>query len=92
MNDKQATRVVLGAIEWTLALITLCLVRVGGIDKNPLVITSNDGSDVYDYNALLMVTAYGYFLIFSVQLVGTLLGDWSPAGVSKCEVDTWLKQ
>ena len=55
----------------------LCLVRFGGLDKEPI-----DFSAEYGAEAVGAMAAYGFFLIVFVQTIGILSGDQMQTSVS----------
>ena len=64
-----------------LGLMVLCLVRFGGLDKEPLGFAPDLG-DKYGAEAVGVIAAYGFFLIVFVQTVGILNGDQMQTSVS----------
>ena len=61
--------------------MVLCLVRFGGLDKEPLQFSTDLGDD-YGAEAVGVLAAYGFFLIVFVQTLGILNGDQMQTSVS----------
>ena len=61
--------------------MVLCLVRFGGLDREPLEFSTDLGAD-YGAEAVGVIAAYGFFLIVFVQTVGILNGDQMQTSVS----------
>ena len=62
--------------------MVLCLVRFGGLDKEPLQFSTDLGNDDYGAEAVGVLAAYGFFLIVFVQTLGILNGDQMQTSVS----------
>ena len=73
-------------IDKILGLMVLCLVRFGGLDREPLGFSTALGTADYGAEAVGVIAAYGFFLIVFVQTVGILNGDQMQTSVSlwKC--------
>ena len=65
--------------------MVLCLVRFGGLDREPLRFSTDLGDD-YGAEAVGVVAAYGFFLIVFVQTLGILNGDQMQTSVSSLEI------
>ncbi len=76
MNKTRVCRISLRVAEWLSALVAGCLLRTAGTEAG-LPIPLSD----YDMTALTSATAYGFFVVITLQFVASLINERAPITV-----------